>query len=365
MKTEILMIAIFVSAACAIPGVFLILRRMALMSDAISHSVLLGIVIMFFMSGQLNSPVLMTGAVVMGIITVLLTESLVRTKLVFKDAAIGLVFPALFSIAVIMISLFAENIHLDTDAVLLGEIAFAPLDRLSMGGTDLGPKSAWVMGTVLLVNLGLLLMFFKELKLATFDSGLAASLGFSPIIIHYGLMLDVSITVVGAFDAVGSILVVALIVAPASAAYLLTNDLKKMIFLAIIIGILSSVTGFAIGWWFDASIGGGMATMAGVFFLLAFLLAPEQGLVSTIRKKGKQKIEFGVSMLSVHLLNHRDSANAAYECNSKHLLEHINWTPKFAKTVLAQAVKQGYILRKNDALVLTPSGEKLATEAML
>ncbi len=365
MKFEIVMIAVFVSAACAIPGVFLVLRRMALMSDAISHSVLLGIVIVFFLSGDLHSPVLMTGAVLMGIITVLLTESLVRTGLVFKDAAIGLVFPALFSIAVIIISLFAENIHLDTDAVLLGEIAFAPLDRISLWGTDLGPKSAWVMGTVLLINLGLLFMFFKELKMATFDSGLAASLGFSPILIHYGLMLDVSITVVGAFDAVGSILVVALIVAPASAAYLLTNDLKKMIFYSIVIGALSSVSGFAMGWWLDASIGGGMATMAGVFFLLAFLFAPEQGLLSTTRRKERQKVEFGISMLSVHLLNHRNSANAAYECSSNHLMEHINWNSRFAKAVIFQAKKQGYINQLGDQLILTESGEKLAAEAML
>src|SRR5690606_39215724 len=125
----------------------------------------------------------------------------------------GLVFPVLFSIGVILISRYAGDVHLDVDAVLLGELAFAPFDRFILFDTDLGPRALWVMGAILALNIVAISLFYKELKLATFDAGLAAALGFAPGLIHYGLMSLVSVTAVGAFDAVGSILVVALMIA--------------------------------------------------------------------------------------------------------------------------------------------------------
>ncbi len=153
----------------------------------------------------------------------------------------------LFSIGVILISKFAGNVHLDLDAVLLGELAFAPFDRVQIGGWDLGPKGLWVMGTILVLNVVLVIAFFKELKLATFDPALAASLGFAPALLHYGLMSVVSVTAVGAFDAVGSILVVALMIGPPAAAYLLTDDLKRMLVLSVLIGVFSSIAGLLAG----------------------------------------------------------------------------------------------------------------------
>src|SRR5699024_10647453 len=164
--------------------------------------------------------------------------------LVKEDTSIGLVFPALFSIGVILISKNAADVHLDIDAVLLGELAFAPFDRMHLLGEDVGPKSLWMMGTILILTVVLLLLFFKELKVSTFDTGLSAALGFSPALLHYGLMSVSSVTIVGAFDAVGAILVVALMIAPAATAYLLTDDLKRMISMAIGFGVFSAVTGY-------------------------------------------------------------------------------------------------------------------------
>ena len=171
---EIQLIAVIVGVACALPGVFLVLRRMAMMSDAISHTVLLGIVLGFFAIGSLESPLLVLAAAAMGVITVSLVELLLRTRLVRQDAAIGLVFPALFSVAVILISRFARGVHLDVDAVLLGELAFAPLDRVLVAGLDL-PRSLVVMGVILLLNVTFIALFYKELKLTTFDAGLAVA----------------------------------------------------------------------------------------------------------------------------------------------------------------------------------------------
>ncbi|MCP4685104.1 MAG: metal ABC transporter permease, partial [bacterium] len=193
-QIEIQLIAAVVAAACALPGVFLVLRRMALLSDAISHAILLGIVLAFFVVEDLASPILIAAAATTGLFTVLLVELLNRTRLVREDASIGLVFPVLFSIGVILISRYAGDVHLDTDAVLLGELAFAPFNRFELGGVDLGPIALWLMGGVLAFNVAVIVMFFKEFKLVSFDTGLASALGFSPMIIHYLLMTQVSIT---------------------------------------------------------------------------------------------------------------------------------------------------------------------------
>ena len=146
---EILLIAIFMSAACALPGNFLVLRRMSMLTDAISHTVLLGIVLAFLAVGSLDSPLLIIGASLMGVLTVWLIELLYQSRLVASDSAIGLIFPLLFSIAVILVTRYAGNVHLDTDCILLGELAFAPFDRLIINGMDLGAKGLYTGGAVL------------------------------------------------------------------------------------------------------------------------------------------------------------------------------------------------------------------------
>ncbi|WP_083963824.1 metal ABC transporter permease [Spirochaeta cellobiosiphila] len=362
---EILFVAVLVSMACAIPGVFLVLRKMSLMSDAISHAVLPGIVLGFLLTHSLSSPLLFIGAVFTGILTVFLSELLVKTSLVKEDAAIGLVFPVLFSIGVILVSLFTGDVHLDTDAVLLGELVFTPLDRISVMGWDLGPRMAWIMGLILLINLSILFLLFKELKLATFDKGLATSLGFSPVLIQYILMTDVSITTVGAFDAVGSILVVALIVAPASAAYLLTDDLKMMVLLSIIIGVLSSISGFYVAWFMDASASGAIAGMCGVFFLLAFLFAPSRGIVVQYQRKRGQKLDFAMTLLTVHIMHHQGKTEEINECSVNHLTQHINWDSVFAKSVVTQAQRKGLINIVKGIITLTSEGRERADQAMI
>ena len=269
-EIEILAIAIVVAVACALPGVFLVLRRMALMADAISHSILLGIVIGFLVAGDVGSPLLIVGAAATGVLTVLFVEILNQTRLVKEDAAIGLVFPVLFSIGVILIARHAGSVHLDTDAVLLGELVFAPFERLELAGRDMGPRVLWVMLVILALNAGFLRLFYKELKLTTFDAGLATALGFSPIALHYLFMSLVSITAVGAFDAVGSILVVAMMIGPPAAAYLLTDRLPAMIGLSAAIGAVGAIGGYFLSSWLDASIAGSMSVAIGICFEVAY-----------------------------------------------------------------------------------------------
>ncbi|WP_418637115.1 metal ABC transporter permease [Winogradskyella sp.] len=359
-QLEIQLIASLVAVACAIPGTFLVLRKMAMISDAISHSILPGIVVGFFVTQDLNSPLLILLAALTGIITVVLVEYIQKTGLVKEDTAIGLVFPAMFSIGVILIAKNANDVHLDVDAVLLGELAFAPFDRLLIAGTDVGPKSLWVVGTILLITITLLILFFKELKISTFDKGLAASLGFSPAIIHYGLMSVSSITTVGAFDAVGAILVVALMIAPAAAAYLLTTDLKKMLALAIGFGIFSAIFGYWVAHWLDASIAGSITTVLGLVFLLVYLFAPSKGIIAVMYREKQQRTEVSLLTFLLHLKNHDEIE----ERHVNHLNEHINWQKVRAKTVLDLANKNNMIHIEDNIVSLTKKGDEFTSKAI-
>jgi manganese/zinc/iron transport system permease protein len=362
-QVEIQLIASIVAIACALPGVFLVLRRMAMMSDAISHTVLLGIVLMFFAIKTLDSPLLIFGAAAIGVLTVGLVELLSKSKLVKQDAAIGLVFPALFSIAVILISKFARGVHLDSDAVLLGELAFTPFDRVMLFGIDL-PHSLVVMGIILMVNNALIFLFYKELKLATFDPGLASALGFSPALINYGLMTTVSVTAVGAFDAVGSVLVVALMIGPAATAYLLTDNLTKMLWLSALSGVGSAISGYWLARALDANIAGAMATTIGLIFLITFLFAPNRGMVALALRRRRQRWEFAQTMLIIHLLHHETRPNAEEESQFEHLMDHMSWAREFAGKVVSIAQNNDIIKLKNGRLSLTDAGRQIAKESM-
>lgn len=361
-QLEIQIIASLVAVACSLVGVFLILRRMAMMSDAISHTVLLGIVLAFFVTKSITSPLLLIGAALMGVLTVSLVELLNRTQLVREDTSIGLVFPALFSIAVILISRFAGDVHIDNDAVLLGELAFAPFNRVKLFGLDFGPEAFYSSGGILILNLLFVILFYKELKLATFDSALAATLGFAPTFIHYALMTLVSLTAVGSFNAVGSILVVAFMVAPPSAAYLLTDKLSRMILYSALIGIFSAISGYWLANILDASIAGSMATMTGASFLTVYLFAPERGLIAQARRRQNQRIEFALTMLTMHIANHTAAQEAELENEVIHLNEHLKWSPQFAMEIVGMAERTGLVNQKEGLLTLTENGLKRANQ---
>lgn len=292
MTLEILLIAAIVAVACALPGVFLVLRGTTMMADAITHTVLLGIVLAFFVTEDLNSPLLIAGATLTGIATVWLIEAVKQTKLMSNDSAIGIVFPLFFSIAIILISRYAGNVHLDTDSVLMGELAFAPFSRLVIGGVDIGPQSLWTMVAILLINVVFIFFFFKELQLSTFDAAFSAALGFSPVLLHYALMTLVSLTAVGAYDSVGSILVVGFMVGPPLTAYLLTSKLKKMLLITVIIAVVNSVAGVELSFLFDVSIAGMIAVVTGTTFLTVFIFSPKHGLIKASFRRVKQKKEF-------------------------------------------------------------------------
>lgn len=353
---EIQLIAVIVAVACALPGVFLVLRRMSMMSDSITHTILLGIVLGFFLTHDLSSPLLIVGAALIGVVTVWLTEMLSRTRLLAGDAAIGIVFPLLFSIAIILITRYAGSVHLDTDSVLLGELAFAPFDRMVVSGADIGAKAIYTPGALLLINLAVIVILFKELKIATFDPMLAAVLGFAPALVHYGLMTLVSLTTVGAFQAVGSILVVAFMIGPPVTAYLLTDNLKRMLLLSGLIGAVNGILGYQAAALLDVSIAGSMAVMTGVAFLLVFIFAPRRGLASVLRSRRNQKIQFAKMTLLFHLYNHENNEDEAIEAGIGTIQAHLHWDAAFTAKIMALLTKEDCIVLSGGVVKLTDYG---------
>jgi len=351
----IILTAVFASTASALVGCFLLLRRMTLISDAISHSVLPGIVAAYWLtSGQAATIPALLGAGAMGLLTVAAVEALARSGRVKNDAAIGIVFPLFFSLGVIAVSLWFRNVHLDLDAVLYGEIAYAPFNTLTLVGVTL-PESWLLMGGLALANALFVGLLYKELKLSTFDAGLAAALGFAPGLVHYGLMTLLSLTTVGAFQSVGAILVIALIIVPPATAYLLTQRLPLMIATAIGVGVVASVGGYVLAIVLDASIAGMMATVAGACFFLALLFSPTTGVIATLTRRRRQRHEFATRLLVSHVGHHGGRPISLAELQTE-----LAWHPARLERARAAALRAGLATLEPQGLTLTEEGNRLA-----
>lgn len=418
-RTVATLIGALVAVSGALLGTFLLLRRMSLTSDAISHTILLGIVLAFLVmvgvfgaEADLSSPWLIIGAALAGVGTVVLTEAIQRSGLVKEDAALGLAFPLLFAIAVILITRFTASVHLDQDSVIVGEIGLAwanthsyclddcapvtitpddpraEVQRVCVNCSEtirprspeavfeetcancgtfsaaeawrerlterapvlvFWPKALTVMGVITLLNVLFVGVFYKELKLSTFDAALAKAFGLRPGVLHYTLMILVSVTAVGAFDAVGAVLVVAFFIIPPATAYLLTDRLSSMLVVSSVLGagaaytgydlargrflgivdlsaVLSRITGTTTEW--NVSISASMVVMALVFFVVAWMLSPRQGLLITALRRVHQRRFFADQVLLAHIYNHQTGPNAQTELSLVTLHTHFRWSPR-------------------------------------
>lgn len=315
----IVLMGFFVATACGLIGNYLILRRMALVGDAISHSVLAGIGVVVTLpflvehlpvlnwiglgnvSGQLTTTALFIGALGAGVVTTLIIEVIHRYSRVKQDAAIGITFTSLFAIGVILIKVKSGNVHIDTECVLYGEIVNLPhqpprieiapalsgiIDNLPLFHVFLHGNELEVapdvirMGFVALTVALLVWLFYKELLVSSFDPGLAFSLGINSTIVHYALMCLLSIVVVSAFESVGAILVVAMLILPGATAHLLSARLPVIMGLTVIHAFLSTLMGFHLATWLDCSIASAFVVAGMGLFLLAWLLSPYDGLLA-------------------------------------------------------------------------------------
>ncbi|MER1952844.1 MAG: metal ABC transporter permease [Aerococcus urinaeequi] len=281
-----LSVVMITAVSCALLGVFLVLKNMAMVADALSHTVLLGIVLGYFIAGDLDSPILFVGAALFGVMTVYAIEYVVNKFAIQSDAATGLVFTLLFALAIILISKYARNVHLDVDVVLSGEVVFATLNTMEIFGIQV-PISFARMFVMLVINLAFVAVTYQQLKVSIFDPVYAKSIGVAVGFLNLVLMTLVSITTVVAFDTVGAILVISLMVAPALSAHLLSKRLSIMLLVALLYGVINSVLGYYVAIYFNVSISGTIAFAGFVTFLLTLLFAPN-GLIGKRFKWAKQ-----------------------------------------------------------------------------
>ncbi|MTI18756.1 metal ABC transporter permease [Rhodobacteraceae bacterium RKSG542] len=280
---------------CGLLGNFLVLRRQALMGDAISHVVLPGIVVGFLLSGGASALAMMLGAGVSAIFAVVLIEVIRRVGNVESGAAMGVVFTTMFAAGVVILEQTGTaGVHLDVEHALYGNLESAVwleatgieslFDPAALGAL---PHDIGVLAVVTVLVVGFILALFKELKLASFDALLAQSLGFSPRFLGFALIVMVAIASVAAFSAVGSILVIAMFICPAATARMLTDNMATQIKLSAVFAVLSGVLGYLLGAfgplmfgsYMSVSAAGMIAVVAGFFQLIAMLFAPQYGVI--------------------------------------------------------------------------------------
>lgn len=352
---QIILTGALVGLAAVPLGLFLILRGAAMLTDAVSHTIVLGIALVWLATGQTGGLVQMVGAALTGVVTVLAIGLLGRLCLVAMDAATGLVFSAMFALGVLILNLTASDVHLDADAVLLGEIGLVWLHIVPLGGLEV-PMAAATLAGMALVNAAFVAAFWKELKLASFDPGLAGALGLAPGALGLALLALTSATAVAAFDAVGVILFIAMTVVPPATALMLTRRPGRALALALGLAIVEAAAGHGLAVLWDVSISGMMASLAGGIFALVLLVAPRRGLIAGIVLRASERQENDCRTLVAHLHTHADTPAAGAESTVQALVGHLRWPRKRADRVVLDSLDRGLIRREGERLYLTDKG---------
>lgn len=306
-----LAIGIGVAVPCAMLGCYLVLRRMSLLGDAISHGVLPGIVVAALLSGQVSSWLTIPGAMAFGVLTALLTQALHRWSRTPEDASMGIVFTCLFALGVVILSQNLSHAHIDTECVLYGEFEFVPFDTFEWMGWEI-PYALPPAMSVAVLTVFFVLLLWKELKLVSFDPESAAILGWGANLLHYALMAMVAAVTVVAFRVVGSILVIAMLIVPAATAQLLCDRLWIMVASAVGVAIVAAATGIVLAhpMLLETNSAGMMTVAAGVIFAIAVLFAPRHGVVT----RSLRPMVFSIRIRAEDILAglyRRDEAEAA------------------------------------------------------
>ncbi|MGD9644818.1 MAG: metal ABC transporter permease [Pirellulales bacterium] len=363
-----MVVGVVSNVACAVLGCHLVLRRLSLLGDAISHAVLPGIVIGYLLSGSVGVLTMLAGAWCAAILTSALTDTLSRYGNVPEDASMGVVFTSLFALGVVLVSRYARNVHIDADCVLYGLIDTAALDAVPLAGWYV-PRVLLTLVPVLVVTLVFLAVFWKELKLSSFDPALAAALGFRPGLVHYLFMGMVATVTVASFEAVGSILVIAMLIVPAATAQLLTDRLLWMVLLAACVGAVSAVVGCWGAALWNTSAAGMMAVVAGGQFAVAVCLAPRYGLLSKAWHTWQLGLRIVGEDVMARLFRAEESAHAASKGTAAAALPRspagdiarLAGGAVVGRLALARLWWRGDVAYRPDAgLTLTDSGRRLA-----
>lgn len=369
LDTQIVVVGALCAMSCALLGTFLVLRRMSLMGDAISHAVLPGLAAGFLLTGSRDSLTMLLGAGVVGVLTAVFTQWIHSRGQVEHGAAMGVVFSVLFATGLILIRLAADRVDLDPDCVLYGAIETAPLEVTTIGGWEV-PRAGVVNGVAFLLNAAVVLLLYKEFKLSAFDPTLATTLGINANFMHYLLMALVAATTVAAFESVGSILVVAMLIVPPATAYLLTDRLHVMLLLSL--GLAAGCAGLghwaalaAPGWFglegVSTSTAGMMAVAAGALFFAAVLAAPRHGVVSKLAHRLRLSLRIAREDWLGLLFRLRERGMTTVDAATVRRWQRtLGAGPLVSGLALRLLRRRGLIARAADAFQLTEAGAAAA-----
>ena len=290
-KSALWMIAVgaATNTACALLGCYLVLRRMSLLGDALAHAVLPGLVVAFLLAGSLNVVYMVIGAIIVGLLTTFLIQTLHRFGGVASDASMGVVFTSLFALGVVLIRRYAHDVDLDPDCVLYGQLLFVEFHTVNVVGYAI-PRALLSIVSLLAINLVFIGGFWKELKLSSFDPLLATTMGYSANVLHYLLMALVAATAVASFEAVGSILVIAMLIVPGATAHLLCDRLHRMMLVAAVVAILAAVIGCSLAIWLDTEVAGMMTVTVAMFYVAAVFFSPRYGVISKLVRGARNSL---------------------------------------------------------------------------
>jgi manganese/zinc/iron transport system permease protein len=354
------------SISCALLGCYLVLRRLSLLGDAISHAILPGLAIAFMLTGSRGTWPMLCGALVAGGVTVVLTSLISGRKggvlsaggLVKEDAAMGVVFTTLFAVGVLLISWVARDVDLDPGCVLYGLIELTPFNTVSIAGVEM-PRAFVVGVCVLGLNIVFVTMCYKELKIISFDPALAASMGVAVGLVHYILMGLVAATAVASFEAVGSILVVAMLAGPAATAYLLTDKLSSMLVLACITAVVSAILGYIAAVWLNTSVAGMIATVSLVLFCVCVVASPRHGVVARVVRRWMLRVRIALEDI-LGMLYRAEEGGQTQGVTTPDVLSMAG-TGAPSRIALALLVRRGWALRDAQGLcALTAVGREEA-----
>ncbi len=366
LDTQISVLATLSALVCALPGCFLVLRRMSMMGDAISHAVLPGLALAFLFSGNRSSLGMFLGAAAVGVLTAILVDAIHRYGQVEESASMGVVFTAMFAVGLLLMVRAADQVDLDPSCVLYGALEVAPLDTVLVLGWKI-PRVSMILTAALVLNLTLLLAFTKELVLATFDPGLAETQGISPRWVNFGLMATVAVTAVAAFEAVGSILVIAMLVVPAATAQLLTTRLPGLLLVAGGVACLSAWLGHLLAitlppllGYEDTSTAGMMAVVSGMLFFLAALFAPGRGVLSRLLSQTRLRFRIKGEDILGFLYRCRELGEPALAGEEQRIEKLLLLAPWERGLVMWRLQTLGLVMRTEGHWVLTEPGAERA-----
>lgn len=350
-------VAVLTNSACALVGCYLVLRRMSLLGDAISHAVLPGLVVAFVFSGSLNLWAMFLGALVVGLLTGALTQSLHRQADVPEDVSMGVVFTSLFALGVVLIKRYAHRVDLDPDCVLYGLLEYTAFNLVQFGPYEI-PEALPRMGLVLLVNLAFIVLFWKELLVSSFDPASAVAMGIRANLMHYVLLALVALTTVASFEQVGSILVIAMLIVPGATAHLLTDRLGRMLVFSVLIAAASAVLGHLLSVWLNTNTAGTMAVVVGALYLAAAMFSPRYGVVSVLAKNMADALRVVREDL-LALLYRWEEIGDSRPLGAREAIQSLGggWLAACARYAL---LWRGEVRRDGSALALTEQGRQRA-----